>query len=349
MTERLFDDEARRYDALLVVSFGGPEAPEDVLPFLDNVLRGRDVPAAAKARAAERYARFGGVSPINAHTRAFVRALRTCLRDSGLQLPVYWGNRNWKPMLEDTLRRMAADGVRDAIAFVTSSFSSYSGCRQYREDLHRAAAALDAPPRIDKLRQHWNHPGFVDAVTDRVRTAFNDAEPDAALLFTAHSLPVAMAACADYEAQLREACGLVANNVGVDCWRLAYQSASGGRQPWLQPNVETALRQVRDDGHAGAVVVPIGFVCDHLEVVLDLDVEARRSAAALGVEVTRAATVGTHPAYVGMVRDLVVERCAANPRRPSLGVAGPMPDFCAASCCLSGAPGPALPALCGAE
>ena len=348
MTKRLFDDEARRYDALLVLSFGGPEAPEDVMPFLDNVLRGRDLPAAVKARAAERYARVGGVSPINAHTRAFVEALQTCLRESGLQLPVYWGNRNWKPMLADTLQRMTADGVRDAVAFVTSSFSSYSGCRQYREDLHRASAAVEAAPRIDKLRQHWNHPGFVEAVADRVRAAFDEAGAGAALLFTAHSLPLAMAACADYQAQLREACGLVANHIGVDGWRLAYQSASGGRQPWLEPTVEAALRRLRDDGHDRVVVAPIGFVCDHMEV-LDLDVETRQYAADLGMEMTRAATVGTHPAYVGMVRDLVVERCSASPRRPSLGVAGPMPDFCPARCCLSGTPGPTLPALCGAE
>ncbi len=338
------------YDAVLVVSFGGPEGPDDVLPFLDNVLAGRSVPAPVKNRIAQRYLRFGGVSPINAHTRAFVQALKEQLAAHGPRLPVYWGNRNWHPFLGDTVRQMAADGVRSAVVYVASLFSSYSGCRQYREDLFRATDGVPRAPHLDKLRNGYNHPAFIDAMTDRARTAFGQARDDAALLFSAHSLPLSMARHADYEAQLREACALVAERLGVPRWRLGYQSNNAGsREPWLAPTLDDALAAIRKAGHGKVVVVPIGFVCDHMEVVLDVDVEARQRAEALGLRMVRAATVGTHPRYVAMVRELVVERTTAQAHRPYLGRRGPQPDYCAADCCLSGRPGAPKPALCGID
>ena len=216
MSADRYDSDARDYDAVLVVSFGGPEGPDDVMPFLDNVLAGLRVPPPVKARIAQRYQRFGGVSPINTHTREFIAALERELAASEPGLSVYWGNRNWHPMLGDTLARMAADGVRRAIAYVTSTFSSYSGCRKYREDLYAAVEGLDGAPQIDKLRVGYNHPGFIAAMSDRLREAFarlpaGTAPP--ALLFTAHSLPLSMAERCDYQAQLREACTLSAEAV----------------------------------------------------------------------------------------------------------------------------------------
>ena len=357
----LYDNVAQHYDAVLIVSFGGPEGPDDVMPFLDNVLAGLPVPPPVKARIAQRYHRFGGVSPINRHTREFIAALERELAASGPSLPVYWGNRNWHPMLGDTLARMAGDGVGRAIAYVTSTFSSYSGCRKYREDLYNAVKGLDGAPHIDKLRIGYNHPGFIAAVADRLREAFArlrsaraaapalSAKP-LALLFTAHSLPISMARNCDYREQLREACALSAEAAGAGAWELAYQSqnASYG-EAWLGPDIGEALESVRAAGHADVVVAPIGFVCDHMEVVLDLDVEAAEKAAELGLNMVRAGTVGAHPAYVRMVRDLIVERMTADPERPTLGGRGPSHDFCPADCCLSGRPGEPRAALCGAE
>ncbi len=346
-----FDDEARGYDAVLVVSFGGPEGPDEVMPFLDRVLAGRPVPPPVKARIAARYARFGGVSPINAHTREFIAALEGELAACGPRLPVYWGNRNSAPFLADALRRMAADGIERAIAFVTSVFGSYSGCRQYRENLHAALMEAGSPAlEIDKLRLPYNHPGFIAAVTDRVRATLATAGDNATLLFSAHSLPLAMARNSDYEAQLAEACGLVADAVGREDWRLAYQSNNArSGDPWLEPTVEDAMVVASDQGIDTVVVVPIGFVCDHMEVVLDLDVEAREIGEELGLRFVRAATVGSHPEYVGMVRRLIEERMAACPERPTLGRRGPSPDFCAVDCCLRGRPAARLPTLCGME
>ncbi len=277
MTE---DCAARDYDALLVVSFGGPEGPEDVSPFLDKVFRGLSVTLETKTRVAKRYDTFGGVSPINAQTRAFIKALQRELDAHGPALPIYWGNRNWHPLLTDTLSQMAHAGVRRALAYVTSAFSSYSGCRKYREDLYEAAVRLPGAPRIDKLRVAYNHPGFIEAMADRVAAAF-DALPEnersgALLLFTAHSLPESMARHCRYEAQLNASCRLVGDALERQRWRLVYQSnnASYGREPWLGPDVITALRDAKAEGATSVVIAPIGFVCDHIEVVLDLDIEA---------------------------------------------------------------------------
>ena len=338
------------YDAVLVVSFGGPESEADVMPFLDNVMAGRPVPPPVKARIAARYQRFGGVSPINAHTRAFIAALERDLATHGPDLPVYWGNRNWHPFLKDTARQMVADGVHNALVYITSLFSSYSGCRQYREDLYRAMDGLPDAPRLHKLRSGYNHPGFITAMADRLRCAVDSVEGPVAVLFTAHSLPVAMARHADYEDELRDACTLVAKAAGVTAFDLAFQSNNARTGvPWLTPTIEDALTAASDAGHRNVVVVPIGFVCDHMEVVLDLDIEARAHAHELGLNMVRAATVGTHPDYVGMVHDLIVERVTDRSDRPVVGAGGPRPDACAVNCCLSGRPAPPLPALCGRD
>ena len=356
MTSSLrFDDMARQYDALLILSFGGPEAPSDVLPFLDNVFRGLSVGAETKARIAQRYDTFGGISPINAHTRAFIKALQHELDAHGPALPIYWGNRNWHPLLTDTMTQMKRAGVQRALAYVTSTFSSYSGCRKYREDLYEATRAIEGAPVIDKLRVPFNHPGFIEAISDRVTQALDSIPKQqraaTPILFTAHSLPESMARHSRYEAQLNACCRLVGDALEHQRWRLVYQSnnASYGKEPWLGPDVNDALREVKAEGANHVVVAPIGFVCDHMEVVLDLDVEAAAVARALELGMARAGTVGTHPAYVAMVRELIIERMTPNPARRALGSLGPSHDYCAVDCCLSGRPGPAKPALCGVD
>ena len=350
-TSRLFDDEENNYDAILIVSFGGPEGPDDVMPFLDNVLMGLNVPKPVKVRIAKRYQRFGGISPINRETRSFIQALEIEIQNNGPQLPIYWGNRNWHPMLPDTLNRMADDGIKNAIAYVTSTFSSYSGCRKYREDLYEAIQGVDNPPHIDKLRVGYNHPGFIKAVSDRTREALESTSVDkeeVVLMFTAHSLPLSMAKCTDYEAQLQEACNLVGQVVGINSWQLVYQSnnASYG-EPWLEPDIADALEKAKSSGRSHVVIMPIGFVCDHMEVVLDLDIEAKEQANNLGLQLTRAATVGSHPAYISMVRELIIERMSKNPDRQYLGSRGANGDYCKPDCCLSGRPGNPKPTLCG--
>jgi protoporphyrin/coproporphyrin ferrochelatase len=346
---------ARDFDALLVVSFGGPEGPADVLPFLDNVFRGLRVTPETRSHIAKRYEPFGGVSPINAHTRALIKALQQELDSHGPALPIYWGNRNWHPLLPETVAQMAHAGVRRALAFVTSNFSSYSGCRKYREDLYEAVSAVPNAPQIDKLRVGYNHPGFIEAMADRVTEALNrlpEAERDnAPVLFTAHSLPESMARASPYQAQLNASCRLVGDMLEHQRWRLVYQSnnATYGREAWLGPDINEALRDAKAEGVAAVVVAPVGFICDHMEVVIDLDVEAAATARALGIDMARAATVGTHPAYVAMIRELIVERLTPDAPRRALGSLGPSHDRCAADCCLSGRPGAAKPALCGVD
>ena len=343
------------YDALLVVSFGGPEGPADVDSFLDNVFRGLRVPPETKAHIAKRYEQVGGVSPINAHTRAFIKALQLELDAHGPALPIYWGNRNWHPLLADTVAQMAHAGVRRALAFVTSTFSSYSGCRRYREDLFEAARAIPNAPLFDKLRVPYNHPGFIAAMSDRVTEALDSLPAkkrrNALVLFTAHSLPLAMAQGCEYEAQLAASCALVADALHLERWRLVYQSnnATYGREQWLGPDIRDALREAEGEGIKGVVVAPIGFVCDHMEVVMDLDVDAAAVARERGLIMARAGTVGTHPAYVAMVRELIVERLTPAAPRRALGSRGPNHDRCPADCCLPGRPGPLKPALAGVD
>ena len=308
------------YDALVVVSFGGPEKTQDVIPFLENVLRGRNVPRERMLEVAEHYYHFGGVSPINEQNRELVAALRR-----ELDLPVYWGNRNWHPMLADTLRQMQRDGVRRALAFVTSAFGSYSGCRQYREDIARAVAEIGEPAvTVDKLRNFSNHPLFIATMAERTANAFEQIPADrldaAALVFTAHSVPVAMAAASPYECQLHEAASLVAARVGRPEWTLVYQSRSGPpSQPWLAPDIGDWLSENRP---RDVVVVPLGFISDHMEVLYDLDTNAAALCDELGVNMVRAGTAGTHPKFIAMIAELV--------REAPLGAA---PHVCAPDCC----------------
>jgi ferrochelatase len=321
------------YDALLVVSFGGPEGQDEVIPFLDNVLRGRNVPPQRLEQVAAHYRRFGGVSPINAQNRALIKAVGEELQTAGLDLPMYWGNRNWHPFLADTVQRMADDGVTRALAFVTSAFSSYSGCRQYLDDMARAQAAVGpSAPAIDKLRLFYNHPGFVGPNAEALRRALERAGGGAHVAFSAHSIPLAMAATSNYVHQLNQTARLVTEQAdpgGGLPWQLVYQSRSGPPgQPWLEPDIGDHLRLLSEAGIDSVVVAPIGFISDHMEVVYDLDVEAKGVADRLGVELIRAATVGTDPAFVSMIRLLVEERL--DPSRPklALGDDGPWPDHC---------------------
>jgi ferrochelatase len=305
-----------QYDALLIVSFGGPEKREDVIPFLENVLRGRNVPRERMLEVAEHYYHFDGRSPINDQNRALIDALRPVVN-----MPIYWGNRNWHPMLADTMRQMTDDGIKRAVAFVTSAFGSYSGCRQYIEDIERTRGQL----RIDKIPPFSEHPKFIEAMTDRVRTALKEL-PRGHLVFTAHSVPVPMAESSPYVRELSRACAAVAQNVGRDTWKLAYQSRSGPpTQPWLEPDIGAYLREIRSD----VVIVPIGFLSDHMEVLYDLDTEARAVCDELGVKMVRAGTVGTHPAMIEMIAEMVemehapcAERCCAPTQRQATPLAG---------------------------
>jgi len=331
---------AQSYDALLVVSFGGPECREDVLPFLENVLRGKNVPRERMLEVAEHYYHLGGVSPINAQNRALIAALKGDFAAAGLPLPIYFGNRNWHPLLADTLRQMKADGVRRAIAFFTSAFSSYSGCRQYRENVAAAQQAVgEGSPEIDKLRAFFNHPGFIEPMIERLTPALGQIpkarREQAQVLFSAHSIPLAMAQNCRYETHFREASRLVAEGMGHKNWRLVYQSRSGPPiQPWLEPDVVATIEKLASDGATqDVVVVPIGFISDHMEVIYDLDDEARRKATQAGLNFVRAGTVGTHPRFVRMIRELVVERMSENPERLTLGILGPSHDVCPDDCC----------------
>jgi protoporphyrin/coproporphyrin ferrochelatase len=342
------DGGVPRYDAFLLVSFGGPEGREDVIPFLENVTRGRGVPRQRLEAVAEHYYRFGGVSPINRQCRELLAAVEKDFALSGIDLPAYWGNRNWDPMLADTVAAMAADGVRHALALVTSAYCSYSSCRQYLEDIARAREqAGPNAPEIVKLRPYFNHPGFVEPLADAVRTAARALPAAAAgrfdLVFTAHSIPEAMAAASGpsggaYPRQLAEASRLVAERVsGVRSWQLAYQSRSGPPSvPWLGPDVGDCLTALAAQGSRGVVLIPVGFVSDHLEVVYDLDVEAAETARRLGLPLARAATPGTDPRFVSMITELVTERTDEVPPR-ALGDLGPALGTCQNGCCGLGA------------
>jgi ferrochelatase len=324
------------YDAVLILSFGGPEKPDDVIPFLENVLHGRNVPRERMLEVAGHYYHFGGKSPINDQNRALIAGLEALLMSQGRRLPVYWGNRNWHPYLVDALRQMRADGVRRALAFVTSVFSSYSGCRQYLEDIERARSeAGKGAPEIEKLRSFYNHPSFIEAEVDRVRAAFDQMSAgdrlNAHVVFTAHSVPIAMAQTSDYQKQLYESCRLVSESLGSADWQLVYQSRSGPpSQPWLEPDVGDVLRELKPG--APVVIVPIGFISDHMEVLYDLDTQARAIAEERGLHMVRAATVGVHPKFLLMIRELILEKMdQCEPR--AIGKYGPCQDICRADCC----------------
>ena len=326
------------YDALLVVSFGGPEGMDDVLPFLENVTRGRNVPRERLMGVARHYEMFGGVSPINQQNRNLIEALTEELRKNGPPLPIYWGNRNWHPLLPETLTQMAADGVQNALAFVTSAYSSYSSCRQYRQNIADAQMQVGPnAPRIEKLRGFYNHPLFIEANVDRiVRSGRQMLEAGAQLVFTAHSIPESMAANCDYAAQLEETASLIAGELRHDKWKVVYQSRSGSpSQPWLGPDICDYVKELNASGVTDVVVAPIGFVSDHMEIVYDLDVELRQVVDELGMNLVRAATAGTHPSFIKMIRELILERVDNQPAR-FLGSRGPVHSTCPTDCCLAG-------------
>ncbi|MEM7274488.1 MAG: ferrochelatase [Actinomycetota bacterium] len=336
------------FDAVLVLSFGGPEQPEDVLPFLRNVTRGRNVPDERLAEVAEQYAVFGGRSPINDQCRNLIDALTVELAANGHDLPIYWGNRNWHPMLADTVATMAEDGVSNALVFTTSAFGSYSGCRQYRQDLAGAIEAVGpTAPRLQKLRLFYNHPGFIEPLAANLAEAIGEppaaGDPSHRVVFTAHSIPNSMAAACSYEAQLHEAARLTMAAAGLadHGFDLVYQSRSGPPHiPWLTPDVNDHLVAINADGVKTVTVVPIGFVSDHMEVMFDLDTQAAETAAELGMEMTRVPTVGIAPRFITMIRELIDEQVAATPKL-HLGSDGPWPDNCPAAdhCIPAGGPG----------
>ncbi|POX41083.1 ferrochelatase [Streptomyces sp. Ru73] len=360
------------YDALLLLSFGGPEGPDDVVPFLENVTRGRGIPRERLKEVGQHYFLFGGVSPINAQNRELLDALRKDFAEHGLDLPVYWGNRNWAPYLTDTLREMVRDGRRRIAVLATSAYASYSGCRQYRENLADALAALAAEglevPQVDKLRHYFNHPGFVRPMVDGVLASLaelpEDVRAGAHIAFTTHSIPTAAAdtsgrpeehteggAGGAYVAQHLDVAQVIADAVREETgtahpWQLVYQSRSGAPHiPWLEPDICDHLETLHAQGVPAVVMAPIGFVSDHMEVKYDLDTEATAKAAELGLPVVRSATVGADPRFAAAVRDLLLERAAAergrSPERCALGALGPSHDLCPVGCCPARTPRPA--------
>lgn len=350
------------YDAVLLYSFGGPDGPEDVMPFLRNVTAGKGIPDERLAVVAEHYHHFGGRSPINEQNLALQRALRDELARRGLDLPVLWGNRNWQPFTRDALAAAYADGARRVVAVVTSAYSAYSGCRQYREDLFGALGELGAelglepdeqPLQVDKVRAYFNHPGFVQGNVDAVVEAFGTVPADARLVFVTHSIPATMdeasvVAGATYRDQHLDVAATVAEAAGRALgrtleWDLVYCSRSGPPgQPWLEPDVNDHLGALAAAGNRSVVLAPIGFVSDHMEVVFDLDTEALATAERLGLTAVRAATVGTRETFVRGLVDLVLERATRARERdsgqeptdgPAVGALGPFRDVCAPGCC----------------
>ncbi len=377
MSDALTLTDPAPYDALLLLSFGGPEAPEDVVPFLENVTRGRGIPKERLAEVGKHYFLFGGVSPINGQNRELLAALGKDFAEHGLDLPVYWGNRNWAPYLVDTLREMATAGHRRIAVLATSAYAGYSGCRQYRENLAEALARLaeEGLPAltVDKLRYFYNHPGFVQPMIEATLAALTElpaaTRDQARLAFTTHSIPTAMAMSSGdpgdpargtpggaYVAQHLELARLIAEAVAEATgvadrpWELVYQSRSGAPQiPWLEPDICDHLEALHAQGAPAAVMVPIGFVSDHMEVRYDLDTEATAEAAELGLPVARAATVGADPRFTAAVRELLLERAATErgeaAQRRALGSLGAGHDVCALTCC----PNPRAPRPAAAQ
>ena len=342
------------YDAILLASFGGPEGQDDVIPFLRNVTRGRGIPDERLEVVAHHYRAFGGISPINQQNRELKAALEAELERRGIDLPVLWGNRNWAPFIRDAVVEANERGFTKLIAIGTSAYSSYSGCRQYREDYAAALtdAGLDGVIQIDKVRQFFDHPGFVTPFMEGLRTGL--AEVAAAgiplsethVLFSTHSIPSTDAAKSGpsfrdfgeggaYAAQHRAVAEVVV--AGTDAnWSLVFQSRSGPpTQPWLEPDINDAIRDLAGNGIRAVVIVPLGFVSDHMEVKWDLDTEAMETSNELGVLAIRVPTPGIHAAYVSGLIDLVVERRDAVPvaERPSLTELGPWYDVCRSGCC----------------
>lgn len=330
------------YDALLLVSFGGPEKPDDVVPFLENVTAGKAIPRERLVEVGEHYFIFGGKSPINDQCRELLGALHKDFADNGLDVPIYWGNRNWDPYLKDAIAAMDTDGVKRALCFVTSAYSSYSGCRQYRENLFAARGDTDIV--LNRTRAYHNAPGFVGPFVEATAEALDGMPADTHVVFVTHSIPVAMNESSGgpgralYERQHLDTAAVVAERAGAAAWSLAYCSRSGSpRMPWLEPDINDHLRELHEAGTTSVAVVPIGFISDHMEVIFDLDTEAKATAEGLGMEFVRVATPGAHPDFVAMIRELFLERAAIErgetPDRPALGSIGPSHDVCAVDCC----------------
>lgn len=329
-----------QYDAIIVVSFGGPDKPDDVLPFLENVVRGKRVPRERLMEVAEHYYHFGGKSPINEQNLALIDALREELKQNGPDIPIYYGNRNWHPLLPETLDQMKQDGVKKALAFFTSGFSCYSGCRQYRENILEAQKMVgEGAPKIDLLRKFYNHPGFVEPMgtltKDKIASLSADGRGKNKLLFCAHSIPTVMADHCRYEEQLRESSKLIAEIAESDDWELVYQSRSGPpSQPWLEPDICDRIEQLKEEGYKAVTIIPVGFVSDHMEVLFDLDTEAVEKAAECGLELARVPTIGVHPGFIAMIGELIRERFGLQEEKRALGSHGPSHDICPANCCL---------------
>ena len=326
------------YDAVLVLSFGGPEGPEDVLPFLKNVTRGRKIPESRLLEVSEHYHAFGGVSPINGQNRELVRHLSEELERRGIDLPVMFGNRNWHPYLKDTLVTAVKRGYSRVLVLVTSAFSSYSGCRQYLEDIERAVTATSSGTTlvVDKVRPFYNSAGFIGAIRDNLRKTLGEFEEsrheNVQILFTAHSIPVSMANNCEYEAQLTEACTLVMDEFDDYPWQLVFQSRSGRpSQPWLEPDI---CHAIEGSDHVNIVVCPIGFVSDHMEVLFDLDLEAKKACEDRRIKFARVASVGTNPIFVSGIADLIEQRCGTKEKVLTLGVRGEWTNSCDLGCCL---------------
>jgi len=327
------------YDAILVLSFGGPEKREDVIPFLENVLRGKPVPRERLLEVAEHYYHYDGVSPINQQCRELITALQKELTAAGIQLPIYWGNRNWHPLLPETLQQMHRDGVRKVLTYVTSGFSCYSGCRQYRENI---LAALEDPAlagmEVHKIRVFYNHPDFIDVLSESVGAAVRQVAAGGqapAVAFTAHSIPMGMANTSDYQRQLGESCRLTAErlSLGAEQYRLVYQSRSGRPEdPWLEPDILDYIRELHAAGVRSVVISPVGFLSDHMEVLYDLDDAARHLCDELGMTMVRAATPGTHPQFIQMIRKLIAERLSGA-QRECIGLYPANHDVCPTDCC----------------
>jgi len=350
------------YDALLVVSFGGPERPEDVQPFLENVTRGKNIPHERLLEVVKHYELFDGRSPLNDQLRAMLTNLLAELNAHGPRMAVYWGNRFWHPFLTDAVAQMAGDGIRRALAFVTSAFGSYPGCRAYLEDIELARKNVGpSAPHIDKLRLYYNHPEFIEAWAERTLAALKELSPEepqpARVVFTAHSLPISLARSAPFERQLLESCRLVWERIKqptqtvnfpdvsasqddvrafVTGWDLAYQSRSGPQdQAWLEPDVAECLRRLHAEGVGNVVIVPIGFLGESMEIIYDLDIAIFRMCESMGLNMVRAATIGNHPRLTKLIRSLVLERLDPTAERSALGQDGPWPDCCPAECCLT--------------
>lgn len=332
------------YDAIVVLSFGGPEGMDDVMPFLRNVTRGRNIPEERLKDVAKHYELFGGVSPINEQNRQLIKILGEELKFREINLPIYWGNRNWKPFLLDTLIEMSDAGINKALGFVTSAYSSYSSCRQYLEDIAKAQAEFKEKypdrivPEIDKIRPFFNHPGFISANEERLKECLSQFSNRnlVHVAFVAHSLPLSMADECSYESELNEVASILAERLEIKSWKVVFQSRSGPpSQKWLEPDICDHLREVEAEGYLEVVISPIGFVSDHMEVKYDLDVEAAELCKELEIKMLRAKTAGLHPHFIFMISDLIGERLNGEPREKE-GNFPISPDVCPAACCPRG-------------